>query len=122
MLKFKIEDFFPADSCDVTEYTPNLGQASYVTKKAQQIFDKWIENNSKVVYTKDPFKHSTRGHTRHTNCNTKALLINIEPIEKCEHPIEQLIFKYSKTACNEVVIKCCSCNVELRPTGFEEMT
>ncbi len=49
----------------------------------------------------------------------RALLINIEPIVKCEHPIEKVNFKQFGTFSTDYYQ--CECGARMKPKQFEEI-
>lgn len=117
MLKFKPEDF---DS--------NWTQSH---KAAQQIFDTWIKENGKAVYgrlypkniNEEGFDIGSIWNTSAlTDTTHKALLINIELIEKCTHPKEKVKWKDIMISPNSHKYGfMCDCGSEVIPREFEEM-
>jgi hypothetical protein len=87
-----------------------------------------LERNSQVVYgdrgqfewlfvKKKDEKDFLAMNSNFKNSYYKALLINIEPIAKCNHPIEKI---YQTINANVMKSYCkCECGVEMRPTAFE---
>jgi len=60
---------------------------------AQEIHDKWLEENGQVLFFEDDFG-CISGRRKQSDIHThQALLINVEPLtvtEKCEHDIENI--------------------------------
>ncbi len=51
----------------------------------------------------------------------KALLINIEPIAACAHPMEKVESYYAEACKPETKYFKCKCGVKVSPTGFVEV-
>lgn len=82
-----------------------------------------LEREGKTVYTDhitDPF-WSDENDKYETH---KALLINIEPIEKCEHPKNKIIRRrVDFSVINQVatnIIYECECGARVEPESFKE--
>ncbi len=123
---FKPEDFkdsasalYPDDKC--AEYIADAANAK-------------LKREGKVVYSIgvesiDWWADKNPKHGRHV---CKALLINIEAIEKCKHPVEKIrqlnwsapdekeAFTRGIRTIDEALFKC-GCGAEVKPKQFEEI-
>lgn len=129
MLKFKPEDFdniaFPQP------YNWEIAAA-----RAQQIFDTWLKKNGKVVYgrhsyliwgeSENQFEIGVKGQDK---ADQKAILINIEPLERCSHPKEKIKHVTKKMQSGEGTLTSgymidltayvCECGARVEPKEFE---
>lgn len=99
------------------------------TRMAEAANDK-LEREGKVVYIrKGNGEYDSLGWTEHQNVvdNHKALLINIEPIERCKHPAEKVkLYNEDGTCIFETFMGIltqakCECGAKVKPTQFEEI-
>lgn len=98
-LKFKPEDFESAGTIGMNQtfvvpsgFTIIAYDPQKAANIAQQIFDAWLKENEKVVYLSGPavigsFICGLESKSVDTH---KAILINIEPIEKCPKEFEEV--------------------------------
>jgi len=79
-----------------------------------------LEKESRIVFTSlDPNDSwTTWGYDIDGPRTFHALLINIEPIEKCSHPKEKISGRYADE--NGVVFKC-ECGARVSPCQFSEV-
>jgi hypothetical protein len=102
---FKPEDFAGSgyDPEFFPEYATNVANAK-------------LEREGRVVYSK---RHGNIWELgQHEDDTVKALLINIEPIEKCTHPRDKVIQEdlYSGALTNRFK---CECGAKVKPKSFE---
>lgn len=95
------------------------------TNMANHKLNQWLKENGKVVYSQSPDKrywtdpHDPTTQGVHLESDIKALLICIEPIEKCAHPREKVVDpRVSKL---NLVYYQCECGAKVQPSGFEEV-
>lgn len=125
MLKFKPEDIYNFVLKD---------SAIAITSVFQKVFDTWLKENGKVVkclYLKESNLTDEHGpgwiakeeSGRHTELYThKALLINIEPIEKCNHPKEKVRrFSGAHVEGENIGFFVCECGAKVHPCSYEEI-
>lgn len=126
MLKFSPATFTEG----FVRYDVRLLTTVSAAEQAQQIFDAWIKENGKVVFGKIEVLKSPEGDSFSffnfcdKNFTThKALLINIEPIEKCTHPKEKVtgtgimnVYPQTKKLLPQFE---CDCGAKVRPKEFE---
>ena len=90
-----------------------------ISSDAADIANAKLEREGKVVYgyqhdyDEEWVFHSNESPEEHTH---KALLINIEPIAKCEHPKEKV-----KLEGTPPIAFYCECGVKVKPTSFAEV-
>lgn len=84
-----------------------------VARWINQRIDNWIKENGKVVYGYSGMVGGT-DEVRLQDHTHKALLINIEPIEKCKHPKEKV--KLWDCGINYE----CECGAQVEPAEFKE--
>ena len=83
-----------------------------------------LEREGKVVYGNNKIELGTSMWTAQATRDThQALLINIEPIEKCEHPKEKVDLERGTLSwTNERGIHyLCECGAKMKPKEFEEV-
>ena len=91
-------------------------------EKAQELFEKWLKENGKVVYGSvtevnglhfygEPSKNKLAPDTH------KAIIICVESLETCEH--KNVKTRQSQVS-YQIVYSCSDCGKELVPTGFKE--
>lgn len=103
---FKPEDFISLDN----SHYETQGQRVAAAKDANEK----LEREGRVVYSNNA--HAWLEHNSSISLK-KALLINIEPIEKCAHSKEKVVIK-----CNEktgISFYECACGVEVIPETFK---
>lgn len=113
-LKFKPDSFLlPNHNRDIAEMYSMI---------SQRIFDEWIKENGKVVFSradkgewKSAWPTDMNGYSGMT---FKAILINIEPLEKCTHPKEK-IETYTVGTMGEPHVRYkCYCGASVTPKEF----
>jgi hypothetical protein len=80
-----------------------------------------LEREGKVVYGWD---HSTYWRPCKTDCDKpskQALLINIDSIEECKHPLKKVKRRPDPLNGGLTVNYICDCGAILVPTSFEEI-
>jgi hypothetical protein len=103
---FKLEDF------DLDEIANSQDIIDIVNAK--------LEREGKVVYS-----NNAHGWNENGPCISlkKALLINIEPIEKCTHPVEKVGLVSSSDTVNGNPARIdeffCGCGVKVKPKSYE---
>ena len=111
--------FFKAEDFIFDNYEINL-------KKIADVANAKLEREGKVLYGTipkisngrspefdGPFQITDNDHVTH-----KALLINIEPIEKCKHEKEKIKEQRGLPFYPEFK---CECGAKVKPTSFEEV-
>lgn len=119
--------FEPSDFLRLYERRPINEFASELANAKLQ---EWIKD-AKVVYRQPGFGGHSWQENLHdaSNRTHKALLINIEPIEKCKHEASNIV-AFDHYAINGtyrgpmrdksgITYKCCSCGARVTPSGFE---
>lgn len=112
---FNPEDFNPTNS--------SLYMDMKKAKEAADIANAKLEREGKVVYARqygvgkfDSWSDSGFRSEHEGQCNVKALLINIEPIEKCTHPDKSV---KPKQDIGGIWFEC-QCGARVVPTEFKE--
>lgn len=118
---FKPEDFRYLNITNATQRLESLQEL------ASNIANTIIQREGKIVYFLED-DHWENGSwtvdTTYPPAKTKALLINIEPNEKCQHPKEKItITSVSREMYNKDWDKSyeCECGAKVKPTVFEEV-
>lgn len=137
-LKFKPDDFndqeyFLIEGIGAPKADLKKCITEVIAQTAQQIFDEWLAKEGKVVYGKWSIRDMD-GKFLYEQWNTgispdlgptshKAILINIEPIEKCNHPKEKVHWKFYKESYYEQrhTEWHCECGARVQPESFIEV-
>lgn len=114
---FKVEEF--AQCFDHSELAQR--NCDYANAKLQSegiIVYGWDTTNPSVDRFYQDRKHPVLG----AEPRIKALLINIEPIEKCKHPPDRVIKEnWLPTIQHFHSYTCTECGVKVKPKEFEEV-
>jgi len=118
-LVFKPEDFLRAGRFEVGHWTPQ--STSEMANTAQAKFDQWLKENGRVIYRDSEPDHFWFEDKEALGRPTyKAILINIEPIEKCTHPTGKVSGHYLSDGIYDKWIGYrCECGVKVKPKEFE---
>lgn len=110
---FKPEDFYTKGDLD-TMITP-LAAAAKANAK--------LEHLGEVVYGNFGINNHNEITHKDRNPMHKALLLNVEQIEKCEHPIGTIYYydEYMQGSFGKSFWQCGMCGINLIPTKFEEV-
>lgn len=90
--------------------------------RSAEVANAKLEREGKVVYFLNQPDMEWMTYSAHKkflpSAKYKALLINIEPIEKCKHSIEKI-----RRICNpnDYTEYKCECGANVKPTSFEEV-
>lgn len=84
---------------------------------AQRLFDEWLAKEGQAVHGTGKMWVS-EGATTEPPSSMKAILINIEPIEKCNHPKEKVKDYFPSDL---RVLYQCRCGKTVQPKEFEEI-
>lgn len=106
----------------IPEDFSNHLKCSWPAEEMAKLCNEKLEREGKVIYgidekdwhIKEPYIKST-GEKLTTH---KALLINIEAIEKCKHPIESIKANDPNIIHGFI---CSNCGAKVKPTSFEEV-
>lgn len=124
---FKLEDFGSPLAESISEL-----------KIYADLANEKLEREGKIVYSSknsdgymywSPSEKMDHMYTRHSH---KALLINIEPINKCEHPKDKISYKFGQglkledirfpgPQKYELPHWVCECGAKVQPKDFEEV-
>lgn len=125
MLRFNHEDFISVSG--------NFSINKESARVAQEKLDEWIKENGKVVYgcrSQEEWHSSIQDERIYSvissnfkNSHYKAILINIEPLEKCKHPREKVRLMDSAAYVGGDLIYgfMCECGSKVKPKEFEEL-
>lgn len=115
-LEFKPEDF-ELDKDRIKEINMN---ALWAAQCANAKLEKYIKEHGKIIYG-----YSSRSGLLVLDTNLgkadthQAILINIEPIKKCEHTREKIGATWND---RDILPNYqCTCGAKVRPTSFEEV-
>ncbi len=109
---FKPEDFM----VDLLTYKEDISVSQIIAN----IANAKLEREGKVVYKeKDPVNVWCEVTWPALNHAYKALLINIEPIEKCTHPKEKVHRKWDLSSQMPIFWHECDCGAKVQPKEFE---
>ncbi len=110
---FKPEDFIE----------PGAGQFLLTGEMLASLANAKLEREGRVVYSQDDGQFATGkwmekicSESRHSN---KALLINIEPIEKCTHPAEKVHEVFGGRTQDQFYGFECECGIKVKAKVFE---
>ncbi len=120
MLKF----FKPEDFTKDLHPATNMYGFSITPEVAADLANNKLEREGKIVYGTEPEDKETYsalyGESKNRHSTHKALLINIENIERCQHLIEDVVILHDYDSYAASTYKC-KCGVKLRPTKFEQV-
>lgn len=117
MTFFKPEDFH----VDLLNYDTNVSVANIIAN----IANAKLERESKQIWV---FKDKQSGEIHNLTTidqykpdlyRHKALMINIEPRNKCEHSLEKIRVVYETDTSHKTYL--CECGVKVKPVEFEEI-
>lgn len=111
---FKPNDFYHEHWINLNSIKPisPVDAAVYANEK--------IEREGKVLYGNADRPMITWFECQEKKDSHKALLINIEPLEKCTHPAKA-IFIYRETPDSPIGWKCDECGARVEPSEFKEV-
>lgn len=115
--KFEPSDFAMAVTIEGITSTISQQDKETIAERANAKLQKWLSQAKVVEAVKmenGSWYASTNGCLGKTH---KALLISIEPIEKCNHPKEKVI-KENWQSLTFHTYKC-ECGAQVKPSGFE---
>lgn len=109
------------------DFEDSQGYKSYSSQVMAALANAKLEREGDLIWTDTMGKDHLwwTNPENKTVKNYKALLINIEPIEKCKHPMEKIKFNYifdngyGKGPSDTHLI--CECGAKVKPTSFEEV-
>lgn len=110
---FSPDDFKDENISDFSRSA--IGSDGRIT--AAQLANAKLERDGKVVYGENNIWNWTERKTK--SDSHKALLINIESIEKCTHPKEKVRPIFAISAVDEIEYYKCQCGSRVQPTEFE---
>jgi len=94
------------------DFSPGYGTWMGTREDAAAFANEKLEKEGRIIYCGDMFyewsKIRQKGH------NIKAVMVNIEPIEECNHPYKDV------TSYPNEKYMCMRCGVKVKPSNFVE--
>lgn len=132
--------FKPEDFASFTGYPGLENLSNVISNMAEIIFNEWIRDNGKIVYSHVPRKFEgfvetwvgDKAWVYQKIVTHQAILVNIEPIEQCKHPPDKCAYKLGQGIKLEKDRSIsmqkyepahfeCECGAKVKPKEFEEI-